>query len=99
MLRGSKICLQSCSNARKTPRCCSSICLEMLRSPCGLRLGRHVDSDIRRRNCDAAVKRSPAFEAVDEIVRLRAAHTANGEVDLDRIEQRKILPNRLAASH
>src|SRR5215813_6416108 len=59
--------------------------------------GADLDLHVRRRNCDAAVERSPAFEALDEVAALRLRDTLETEAQADRVEHREIAPYRIAA--
>ena len=46
-----------------------------------------LDSDIRGRNCDRAVERSPALESLDELGALLRHDPLEVKVQLNRVEQ------------
>jgi hypothetical protein len=62
-------------------------------------LDARVDSYVRRRNCDAAIERSPSLEALDEVSRLLGCHAPDVKVQVDGIEDGQVLPYRSAAVH
>ncbi len=55
-----------------------------------------LDLDIRGRNCDRTVERSPALEGLDELSALLLRHSLEVKVQSNRIEQAHLGPNRLA---
>ena len=59
-------------------------------------LGIKLDLDIRGRNCDRPVERSPALEGLDELGALLLRDSLEVKVQPNRIEQAHPGPNRLA---
>ena len=55
-----------------------------------------LDLDIRGRNCDRTVERSPALEGLDELGALLLRHSLEVKVQTHHIEQAHPGPNRLA---
>jgi hypothetical protein len=55
-----------------------------------------LDLDIRGRNCDRRVERSPALSGLDELAALLRRHSLGVKVHPNRIEQAHLGPNRLA---
>jgi hypothetical protein len=55
-----------------------------------------LDLDIRGRNCDRTVERSPALEGLDELGALLLRDSLEVKVQPNRIEQAHLGPNRLA---
>jgi hypothetical protein len=55
-----------------------------------------LDLDIRGRNCDRTVERSPALEGLDELGALLLRDSLEVKVQPNRIEQAHPGPNRLA---
>jgi hypothetical protein len=56
-----------------------------------------VDLDIRGRNCDRAVERSPALEECNELGTLLIGYSLQMKLQPDRVEHADVLPHRVVA--
>src|SRR5262245_39360645 len=64
-------------------------------------VGLNLDADfhfhIRRRNCDAAVERSSALEAFDEVAALRLGNAGQLKPEVNEVEDREVAAHRIRA--